>query len=353
MNISKIIGVELEVISACVPENTVNNRTFARENFTEALDSTINALGIEERHTCRIESTTSLDLCYEAANQIFNSMSVQKQDIGGIVFVTLTPDNLMPNNASLLQHKLGLPGDIPAFDLNHACSGYVYGLWSAGLIAKNINKKILLLDGDVNSKYVSKWDKSTGILFGDAGTASVVSPANDEKEWKFFFSTDGSNRDAIIIPGLGFRNTLKSDYLEYRLFADGSKRRFIDMTMDGGAVFNYVVNNVPKIVSAFLDDIEMSPEEFDYLVLHQANAFMLRKLARKIGFDLNKMPLSITKFGNTCSASIPLNICSELNLNNLPELKMLLIGMGAGLSTGVASITTAGTKSFGVLEVDL
>lgn len=353
MNISKIRGIELEAIAACVPKNTVNNRAFAKEYFTDNLDATITALGIEERHTCRVDSTTSLDLCFEAANQIFNSGCVLKQDIGGIVFVTLTPDNLMPNNASLLQHKLGLPVNIPAFDLNHACSGYVYGLWNAGLVARNLNKKVLLLDGDVNSKYVSKWDKSTGILFGDAGTASVISPIDNEKEWMFSFSTDGSNRDAIIIPGLGFRNSIVPEHLEYKLFEDGSKRRFIDMTMDGGAVFNYVVNYVPKMVMAFLDDIEMYPDEFNYLVLHQANAFMLRKLARKIGFDLTKMPLSINKFGNTCSASIPLNVCSEIDLNNLTNLKLLLIGMGAGLSTGVASINTIGIKSFGVIEVDL
>ena len=123
--------------------------------------------------------------------------------------------------------------------------------------------------------------------------------------------------------------------------------------MDGISVFNYVVNSVPKMVSSFLDEIEIYPAEFDFLVLHQANAFMLRKLARKIGFDLTKMPLSINKFGNTSSASIPLNICSEIKDMYLKDLKLLLIGMGAGLSTGVASINLNNTKSFGVIEADL
>jgi len=353
MNISKIIGIDLEAIAACVPENTINNRKYAKEYFTDDMEATITALGIEERHICRQISSTSLDLSIEAAKQIFNSGCVSKEEIGGVIFVTLTPDNLMPNNASLVQHKLGLPGDIPAFDLNHACSGYVYGLWNASLIAKSLNRKILLLDGDVNSKYVSQWDKSTGLLFGDAGTASIVSPAMGENEWLFTFSTDGSNREAIIIPGLGFRHPISVDHLDYKLHEDGSKRRFIDIKMDGSKVFNYVVNWVPKMVTSFFEENEFSPDEFDYLILHQANAFMLRKLARKIGFDLNKMPISVNKYGNTSSASIPLNICSEINNNNLNNLKLLLIGMGAGLSTGIASINTSETRSFGVVEVDL
>jgi 3-oxoacyl-[acyl-carrier-protein] synthase III len=353
MNISKIKGIDIEAIAACVPKNKINNRAFAKEFFQEDMESTITALGIEERHTCKNISTTSLDLSIEAASLIFNSGSVLRKEIGGIVFVTLTPDNLMPNNASLVQYKLGLPGDIPAFDLNHACSGYVYGLWNASLIAKSLNKKILLLDGDVNSKYVSQWDKSTGLLFGDAGTASVISPTDNENEWIFTFTTDGSNRDAIIIPGLGFRNPIITDHLEYKIYEDGSKRRFVDMKMDGGAVFTYVVNSVPKMVTAFFEENELFPDEFNYLILHQANAFMLRKLARKIGFDLNKMPISINKYGNTSSASIPLNICSEIDKKEMKNLKMLLIGMGAGLSTGIASINTSETDSFGVHEVDL
>jgi 3-oxoacyl-[acyl-carrier-protein] synthase-3 len=251
MNISKIEGINIEAIAACIPKNVINNRIDAKKYFKEDMGANITALGIEERHICRQISTTSLDLSIEAANQIFNSGCVNREDIGGIIFVTLTPDNLMPNNASLVQYKLGLPGNIPAFDLNHACSGFVYGLWNASLIAKSLNKRILLLDGDVNSKYVSKWDKSTGLLFGDAGTASVVSPSDDENEWLFTFSTDGSNREAIIIPGLGFRDPVSVDHLEYKLQEDGSKRRFIDMKMDGSAVYNYVINSVPKMVTSF------------------------------------------------------------------------------------------------------
>jgi 3-oxoacyl-[acyl-carrier-protein] synthase III len=352
MNISKIRGLRIEAIAACVPKKTINNRSFAKEFFKDDMEATISALGIEERHICKTNAT-SLDLSLEAARIIFDTGNISRQDIGGVVFVTLTPDNLMPNNASLIQHKLNLPGDIPAFDVNHACSGYVYGLWIASLMAKSLDRKILLLDGDVNSKYVSQWDKATGLLFGDAGTATLISPSGHDDEWVFSFITDGSNRDAIIIPGLGFRSPLELDHLNYKTYEDGSKRRLIDMQMDGGAVFNYVVNSVPKMVISFFEELEIFPDDFNYLILHQANAFMLRKLARKIGFDLKKMPISLNKYGNTSSASIPLNICSEIRKEEIQNLKLLLIGMGAGLSTGVASISTSITQSFGVTEIDV
>jgi 3-oxoacyl-[acyl-carrier-protein] synthase III len=353
MNISRIQNVKIEAIAACVPRKKIDNYAAAKELFSEDMSPTIAALGIQERHICRLETSTALDLSLEAAKEIFRSHNIRKEDIGGVVFVTLTPDNLMPNNASLIQHELNLPNDLPAFDINHACSGYIYGLWTASLIAGNMNKKILLLDGDVNSRYSSKWDKNTSLLFGDAGTATIITPESHDKEWAFTFSTDGSNREALIIPGIGFRTPLSQNHLEYLLYEDGRRRRLVDLKMDGSLVFNYVVNTVPKLVKIFFDENEFFVSEFDYLILHQANAFMLRKLAKKIDFDLSKVPMSISKFGNTSSASIPLNICSELDNNKIVNKRLLLIGMGAGLSTAIGTISTEGTKSYGVSMVDI
>jgi 3-oxoacyl-[acyl-carrier-protein] synthase III len=353
MIISTITGVKLEAISACVPKNKIDNRDFAKEHFDTDLESTIKALGIDERRIVISENTTSLDLSILAAKEIFKDKIINKSDFGAIIFVTLTPDNLMPNNATYAQHLLGFDENVAAFDINHACSGYIYGLWNAALIAKSMNKKVLLLDGDINSHYVSPWDKSTALLFGDAGSATVVTPTGDNNEWYFTFKTDASHREALSV-GIGFRDLLKKEHLDYCNYPDGSKRRFIDMSMKGEDVFNYVVLKVPKIINEFLEEIENEVTDYDNLVLHQANAFMLRKLARKIKFPLEDVPMSIGKFGNTSSVSIPLNICSELN-NDIKSrsLELLLCGMGAGLSTGVASINTNECFCPGVLEVNL
>lgn len=350
MNISTVKGVRIEAISACVPSNTVDNNKFAREHFTDDFSATIKALGVQERHVSIKEGTTALTMSIKAAQKIFEDGKIAKGEIGAVIMVTMTPDCLMPNNATYAQYLLDLPKDVAAFDINHACPGYVFGLWNAALICKNLQKKVLLLDGDINSKYVSQWDKSTAMLFGDAGTATILSPDDTANDCHFTFSSDGSNRDAILMR-LGFKHPIKKEYLEYETYGDGSKRRFIDMEMNGRAVFDYVVDVVPVYAQEFMDELETTPDEYEKLVLHQANCFMLRKLSKAIGFDhKTQMPICMDKFGNTSSVSIPLTICSELQ-GGVGHI--LGIGMGAGLATGIMDVNLENISNYGVLYSDL
>ena len=162
--------------------------------------------------------------------------------------------------------------------------------------------------------------------------------------------SDGSNREAIMVR-LGMRYPVKEEYLQMKEWEDGGKRRFIDMQMDGRAVFDYVVDVVPEIANAFMDELETAGEEYDKLVLHQANHFMLKKLAKAIGFShKTQMPVCMNKYGNTSSVSIPLTIASELAE---PVDKVFVIGMGAGLASGIADISLSGLKNCGVIEKDL
>lgn len=350
MNISTIKGVRMEAIAACVPSNKVDNYEFAKSHFEEDMTATLKALGVAERHVAVKEETTSMDMCVAAANLLFEKSGIKKEDIGAVIFVTLTPDCLMPNNSTYAQYLLGLPGDVATLDINHACPGYVFGLWNAGLIAQNLQKKVLLLDGDINSKYVSPWDKSTALLFGDAGTATVISPDESASDWHFTFMSDGSNREAIMMR-LGMRYPIKEEYLQIKEWEDGGKRRFIDMQMNGRAVFDYVVDVVPEIANAFMDELETAGEEYDKLVLHQANHFMLKKLAKAIGFNhKTQMPVCMDKYGNTSSVSIPLTISSELSES---VDKVFMIGMGAGLASGIADVSLRALKNYGVIEKEL
>ena len=345
MNISTVKGVRVEAIAACVPENKVDNLEFAKAHFEEDMTSNIKALGVFERHLAVKEETTAMDFCVAAAERIFAEGGVKKDEIGAVIFVTLTPDCLMPNNSTYAQYLLGLDKDVATLDINHACPGYVFGLWNAALIAKNMQKKVLLLDGDINSKYVSPWDKSTALLFGDAGTATVISPDDNAPDWHFTFMSDGSNREAIMVR-LGMRYPIKEEYLQYKTWEDGGKRRFIDMEMNGRAVFDYVVDVVPEIANAFMEELETCAEEYEKLVLHQANHFMLKKLAKAIGFDhKTQMPICMNKYGNTSSVSIPLTIASELSE---PTDHIFMIGMGAGLASGIADLSLKKMKNLGV-----
>jgi len=340
----------MEAISACVPQNKVDNYKFAEEHFVDDFSVTLKALGVAERHVAVKEDTTALTMSVEAAKKLFEDGSIRKEDIGAVVMVTLSPDCLMPNNATYAQYLLDLPNDVAAFDINHACPGYVFGLWNVALVCQSLKKKVLLLDGDINTKYVSPYDKSTALLFGDAGTATVLTPDANAKDMYFTFTSDGSNRDAILMR-LGFKYPIKKEYLEMEEYEDGSKRRFIDMQMNGKAVFDYVVNVVPEYAQEFMDELETAPEEYEKLVLHQANCFMLRKLAKGIGFDhKTQMPICMNKYGNTSSVSIPLTICSELTEGCG---HILGIGMGAGLAMGIMDIDLRGVKNFGVMEKGL
>lgn len=349
MIISTIKGVRMEAISACVPSNKINNREFAQEHFQENLNAAISALGVEERHTIIKEDTTALTLCIEAARQILKDIDLS--EIGAVVMVTLTPDYMMPNNATSAQHLLGLSNDVAAFDINHACPGYEYGLWNAALICSNLGKKVLLLDGDVNTKYVSPFDKSESIVYGDAGTATLLTPDDNADDWHFTFYTDGSNRNAITVK-LGFRHPINAEQLEYKTFEDGNRRRFIDMHMEGERVFDYMVKAVPQLVNEFMDELETSSDEYEKLILHQTNLFMQKRIAKKTGFDFKtKAPVCIDKFGNTSSASVPLTIASELNGIDVGEC--LLVGMGAGLAIGISSISLKSLTNYGVIELNL
>lgn len=350
MNLSTVKGVRMEAIAACVPQNKIDNYKFAEEHFTDDFSATLKALGVAERHVAVKEDTTALTMSVKAAEKLFEDGSIKKEDIGAVIMVTLSPDCLMPNNATYAQYLLDLPKDVAAFDINHACPGYVFGLWNAALVCQNLKKKVLLLDGDINTKYVSPWDKSTGLLFGDAGTATVLTPDANAKDWYFSFSSDGFNRDAILMR-IGFKYPIKKEYLEYEVQNDGGKRRFVDMEMNGKAVFNYVVDIVPEYAQEFMDELETAPGEYEKLVLHQANCFMLRKLAKAIGFDhKTQMPICMNKYGNTSSVSIPLTICSELT-DGVSHI--LGIGMGAGLATGIMDVDLEGVRNRGVIECEL
>ncbi len=242
MNISTIKNARLRSIVCAVPENVVDNFKFAAQHFTEDMTGTIQALGVLRRHTCINRETTSLTLGVESAKHLFTDISYNPANLGAIVFVTLTPDSLMPNNASAAHFLLGLPANCAAFDINHACSGYTYGMWISSMICANLKKDVLLLDADTNSYYASARDKSTGLLFGDAGSASLISYEEGASQTSFCYYTDAEKRAALTLPGFGFKIPLTEGSLKYKTYDDGSLRRDIDMFMDGENVFSYVVS---------------------------------------------------------------------------------------------------------------
>jgi 3-oxoacyl-[acyl-carrier-protein] synthase-3 len=351
--LARVKNVRIAGLSACVPSNVVDNKIFGESIYKNEISNVIKTTGVSERRTCPENVVTSLDLSVRAADYLRNNSNFDFNDIAGVIFVTSSPDFLMPNNATSAQYRLGLSGATAAFDINLACSGYIYGLWVAAMMAKSLNKSILLLDGETNSHFASPKDYATALLFGDAGTASIIEPCEDDNEWTFVFETDGSQRNALIIPEGGYRKRIDKHSSEYKTYPDGGIRRGIDMQMDGMGVFNFVVRNVPKSLQYLMAETNTTSEDYDILALHQANLFMVRQLAKIMKFSMEKVPTTIQKFGNSSSATIPVTISAELHKQiSTKKLRFIASGFGAGLSLASVSMEIGPCFCPGVVEYE-
>ena len=281
--------------------------------------------GVEGRYNAGVRQTTS-DFCYAAAKAILEEKKINRDEIGVLVFVTQTADYGIPATACVLQDRLGLKKDCIAFDVNLGCSGFSYGLNIAASILKSSNsKKALLLAGDTSAKIKSqknnnKTTHSASMLFGDSGTATLIEISESAKEINMISKTDGSGFKAIIAPYGEWRNP------------DDPKGKNAS-TMDDIAVFNFAISDVPDLLKETMKLTNSTPDNYDCLVLHQANLFIMKNVAKRTGFGMDKTLISINKFGNTSSSSLPITLVNEYgDSDEEKEIHSLMCGFGVGLS---------------------
>lgn len=342
-------GVGITAMSACVPGNVVYNRDLGYLIPEEEIEKTIQSIGIEERRIANPDVCAS-DLCYKAAEKLLVDNTIERESIDALIFVSQTSDYHQPATACILQHKLGLSKDCLAFDINLACSGYVYGLSAAYAYAsQNGINRVLLLVGETMSKIVSKFDKVNTPLFGDAGTATLIEKG-DYGETIFSLHTDGSGAEVMMIPDGGFRNPTNTKSFEEELDENGDKRNRLQFRMDGMDVFNFGMREEPRDVKNLIAAAGKEIGDIDLLIYHQANKFMTDFFTSRLHFDKNKTPYSIRKFGNTSSASIPLTIVTELKDNYPERKKVILSGFGAGLSWGSVLLNLEKCKISNLIE---
>ena len=340
MQVLKINGVHIDGVVACVPENKIDNESSLREMYGDEAKLIMESTGIKTRYLAN-RGTSSSDLCLSCAKELLDGTGTNAEDIGAVIFVTFTPDCLMPFNAAIIQNKLGLNKEIPAFDISLACSGYAYGLYMASTFVKATEKKVLLLDGDIQSAYMSKYDKSTVPVMADAGSATLLSPSKEDNEWKFTFYTDGTGRNNLIIPAAGSASPIQASDLEYQTFEDGGKRRNTDIYMDGFEIFRFVASDISKWLQRFLAEANESAETIDSFVPHQANMYMIKKLARKLKIDWENTWQSGDAVGNSASATVPVTIAFDVEkrINKEKINRVLISGFGGGLSASAGIIT--------------
>lgn len=339
----EIKNVSIRGVAAAAPERKVLNKDFPKLS-EDQLRQYIKTVGVVERR-CAIHdgSLCTSDLCYEAAEKLLGEMGWNREEIGLLVFVSHTQDYKLPSTSCILQERLGLSKETMAFDVPLGCSGFVYGLGITGsILSQGFINKALLLVGNTQSVYASPEDKSTALLFGDAGAAVALEfDQSQEESIKLHFQTDGSGYESLIVPDGGCRHPFNEHSLDMEEFEEGIRRTRIHEKMDGGAVFSFGFFSVPKSLNALIKQYEINIESVDYLLLHQANKFMCDNIRMKLKLPEEKVPFNIDRFGNTSGASIPLLMVTELQdqLRNR-KLRHLACGFGVGLSLGSACFST-------------
>lgn len=330
-----IKNVVIRGFSACVPKTIEENINSPIFKTTEEATKFISSTGVERRRIASNDTTTS-DLCIKAAERLIENLHWNKSEIDCIIFVTQTPDYILPATSCIIQNKLQLSKECYALDISLGCSGWVYGLSViANLLSTGMMKKGLLLVGDTALKSTSPMDKSAWPLFGDAGTATAIEFEDDQKEINFHFACDGSGFDAIIIPEGGFRKMFSKNSLQYEQFEEGISRNKLQTILNGMDVFSFGISKAPESIKKMTDKFQIDLEKIDLFTFHQANLFMNEKICKKLKLPSEKVLYSLKDFGNTSSATIPLTLITQAKKElETKHLKHIACGFGVGLSWG-------------------
>ncbi len=293
-------------------------------------------MGFESRYVVSSPSITTSDLCYESACRIFEKFD--KDDVEALLFVSQTPDYKAPSTAIILQDRLGLSTETIAYDINLGCSGFINGLFTAYSMIHSGLRKVLLCVGDVSSAFANPNDKNLTPLMGDAGSAILIEKAEGFSA-DFVLHSDGSGYKHLIIPDGGARNPFSLDSLKVQKSEDGVRRN-LDMYMNGGEIFNFTIKVVPTMFEELFAYSEVTKDEVDYFVLHQANRYILQNIAKRLDVSEKRLPMNtMTTYGNQNSASIPGTINASLGDEfGTKKLKAVFAGFGIGLSWGACMV---------------
>lgn len=351
MAILKYTDVGIHSVSACVPQKVVRNSELDNLIPKADLEKTIHSIGIRERRIAERDVCSS-DLCSKAAERLLSEHGIDRDSIGALIFISQTPDYRQPSTAPSLQDRLGLPKTVMAFDINMACSGYVYGLSIAySLASQDGIGRVLLLVGETMSKTVSDHDKVTTPLFGDAGTATLIEKGDGYGPSCFVLHSDGGGSDMLRVPFGGYRNPSSTEGFERKVDEEGNILSGEQLHMRGMDVFNFGLRVVPSGIKEILKVLGMGIEDVDIIHFHQANRFMTDFFAKKLRFPLDRVPYSLGYFGNTSAASIPLNMVHTMYDGSFPRRRhVLMAGFGAGLAWGTAYLSLENLRISKLIE---
>ena len=310
------MGVGIIGLGTYVPERIMKNSDF--EKFLDTNDEWISKMtGIKERRFARDDETTS-DLGVNAARKAIEDANLTIDDIDLIIVATSTSDQQFPSTANIIAHELGATS-IPSLDQKAACTGFIYSVITAQMyVQSNMYDNVLVIGVDKLSKIADMTDRSTAVLFGDGAGAVVVSKVSEGKGIKCHkLGSDGSGADLLY-------EDLNTHYLK----------------MNGREVFKFAVRMMPEISVEVMEQCNWQPEDISLLVPHQANIRIMEAARERMNLDVDKLSVTVDRFGNTSAASIPLSMDYERQNNKLNDGdNIILVGFGGGLTYGALGLT--------------
>ena len=331
----------IQQIEVHLPEKILTNDELANVFPDWTAEKIFEKTGILERRIAAATETAS-DLAIKAAEKLFSSNPTQRHDVDFLILCTQAPDYFLPTSACIVHEALALSPECGAIDVNQGCSGYVYSLSLAtGLVEAGLARNVLVITADTYSKSINEMDKSVRTLFGDGATASIISASQGTlgKLGKFVFGSDGKGAKNLIIPTGGFREPRTKESSETFVDGNGNKRSRDNLFMNGANVMSFSLTEVPKAIDRLLNLSRETIDDFDFIVLHQANKFMLEALRKKIKVPRSKVPHHFSTFGNTVSSTIPIALhCMRQDGHLKKGTKLILCGFGVGYSWAACTL---------------
>ena len=329
---TQVNGIDIKAISCCVPKEMYSIREYAPEllKSEKTAKRMVKSTGISHLRISP-KSVTTADLFQKAAEPVL--ADIDKKEIAALVFVTQTPDYLVPTTGHILQNKLGLRNDILCLDITEGCSGYVTGLYTSCMLANQLQGPVIFGGGDTISHITNPNDRATRVIFGDAATATLVTPGSHNAF--FSFESYGERWRAIVRENSGFRRTSNP-------INDGC------LYLDGMGIMEFSLNEVPTSIHKMLTRCNFTLDDVDLFACHQANKLILTSLAQKLGVPAEKLPWVSEDVGNESSASIPM-VLSAMRGKKLN--RVFCSGFGVGLSIGNCITDFSDTKLYGVSEL--
>jgi len=320
------MGIKLSNIEYYLPEKVITNEDLVKKFPHLNSDDIYKTTGVKERRHTTLDFIMS-DMAFESALQLINKDKSLKESIDVIILVGHGYDYKAPISAAILQDRLEIQNGCLTIDLPHGCSGYINGLMVAkGLLDSKIGTKILLLTGDTPSYAIKPNNSELLSIFGDSATATIIESSTKIEHEKFVFGTDGSGVQNLMVKYSG----CKEPNIEInQTMIHG------EMQMDGKEIFMFAMKRVPDLINQTLIKNQLSKEDIDYYVFHQANSFMLDVLRRKLKIEKEKFYNDISLTGNTVSSSIPIALKTLMIENKIKRGdKLLLAGFGLGYTWG-------------------